>query len=136
VKHDEIYFEGAPEHLMIILQQMINIEWWRNTDLSVNGHVSDAEQWVVQSIEKNQTEELTIEQAQDLALYINRFFKHTKDSQGKKQKIYPIPRFVNDNLARFISPNIVNNPTPPPKKNDKTNNVISMVDYLKNKALK
>jgi len=136
IKHGEISFEERPKHFMTITQQMINIEWWRNTDLSVNGHVSDAEQWIVQTIENNQTEALTIEQAQDLAFYINSFFKRAKDSQGKKQKFYPVPRFVDDNLARFISPNIMNNTTPPPKKTDRTSNVISMTDYLKSKALK
>ena len=101
VKHGEIGRDQIPVIFSKFRQKVVNIQWWRNTDLSVNGHVSDAEQWVKQTVNDRRIDALSEDEAFDLAMYINQFFKRAKDSQGKKQRFYPVPRFVEDGLHRF-----------------------------------
>ncbi len=103
VKYGEIGRDQIPIVFSQFHQKMVDIQWWRNTDLSVNGHVSDAEQWVKQTIEGQRIESLSEDEAVDLAMHINQFFKRAKDRQGKKQRFYPVPRFVEDGLYRFAS---------------------------------
>ena len=102
VQHGEIPREQASFVFSHIYQQMNNIEWWRNTDLSVNGHVSDAEQWVTQTIADRGIDALSDEDAFDLAYHINSFYKRAKDKNGKKRQFYPVPNFVEDGLSRFM----------------------------------
>lgn len=103
VEHGEIDRDQGAEFFSQCKQKMVNIGWWRNTDLSVNGHVSDAEQWVKQTIDDRHVDALSVEEAFDLAMHINQFFKNAKDKQGRKQRFYPIPRFIEDGLFRFFS---------------------------------
>jgi hypothetical protein len=103
VKQGEISRDQIPVVFSKFQQKMVDIQWWRNTDLSVNGHVSDAEQWVKETVDDKGIGTLSEEGALDLAMHINQFFKRAKDKQGKKQRFYPIPRFVEDGLHRFAS---------------------------------
>lgn len=102
IKHGAVARADSLRVFDHIYHQLLNIEWWRNTDLSVNGHVSDAEQWVTQTIADRGMDALSEEEALDLAYHINSFFKRAKNSQGKKQQFYPIPRFVDYGLVRFM----------------------------------
>ena len=134
VQYGEILREFASLAAGHIYQQMESVEWWRNVDLSVNGHVSDAEQWVVQTIADRNIEALSDEDACDLAYHINSFHKRAKDKNGKKRQFYPVPHFVDDGLSRFLSAWLDNGHFPDPYqsvKNESTmnNNVVSMAEY-------
>lgn len=138
-QHGEIPRELTPLAFNHIYEQMDNIEWWCNTDLSVNGHVSDAEQWVVQTIDDRDIEALSDEDAFDLAYHINSFHKRAKDKNGKKRQFYPVPHFVEDSLSRFMSGWIDNGDFPDPYQPINTklamkNNVVSMADYRARKV--
>ncbi|MBE0438567.1 MAG: amino acid adenylation [Gammaproteobacteria bacterium] len=83
-------------------QRTQNSEWVRNTDLSVNGHVSDAEQWVKQTLSGRGLDALDDDLAIELAWHINTQEKQAKDSQGNKRRFYPPALFLEDGLARFL----------------------------------
>jgi hypothetical protein len=78
-------------------------EWFKNTDLSVNGHVSDTEQWIVQSYEQYGYQQFDEDEAFGLGYHINQMFKKSKTPNGKKEKFYPLARFVDDSLYRFAN---------------------------------
>jgi hypothetical protein len=82
-------------------QGLNDICWYRNTDLSINGHVADAEQWVKQTLNDQGKSELDDDLVFDLARHINSMFKRAPANLGKKVKFYPVPRFINDGLFRF-----------------------------------
>jgi len=84
-------------------QVLSSVKWWRNTDLSINGHVADADQWVKQTINDHNVDALSEDDAEGLARHINQFSKSAKDENGKKQRFYPVPRFLEDGLYRFAS---------------------------------
>ncbi|KXJ48371.1 MAG: hypothetical protein AXW16_06600 [Cycloclasticus sp. Phe_18] len=139
VRHGDIDRDQVPAIFSQCQQKMVNIKWCRNTDLSVNGHVSDAEQWVKQTIDERRVDALSVDEAFDLAMHINQFFKNAKDEQGKKQRFYPIPRFVEDGLYRFASalldkdvrtsPYLANGPSVIGQ-----DNVVSLADYRVRRA--
>ena len=68
-------------------------DWVKNTDLSVNGHVSDTEQWVVQSFEQYGIKHFDEKEAFGLGLHINKMFKKAKSPLGIKERFYPVARF-------------------------------------------
>lgn len=78
-----------------------NFEWFKNTDLSVNGHVSDTEQWVIQSYEQYGYQQISEEAAFALGYHINQMYKNARRTDGVKEKFYPLARFVDDGLYRF-----------------------------------
>lgn len=110
-------------------------QWFRNTDMSVQGHVSDAGQWVTDTLSEYGDEYLTVDNALGLGFHINEQFKRAKDSAGKKVRFYPIERLVADGLERFWSGSVETRGTGEAVKPiDSTGVVISMADYLKSKA--
>jgi len=84
-------------------QVLSRVKWWRNTDLSINGHVADADQWVKQTINDRNVNALSEDDAEGIASNINQFSKSAKDEKGRKQRFYPVPRFLEDGLYRFTS---------------------------------
>ncbi|MAN52541.1 MULTISPECIES: UPF0149 family protein [unclassified Marinimicrobium] len=75
----------------------------RNTDPSVNGHVTEAEQWVRETLAHEQLAQLDPEQAFALGRYISDLPKTAKTPEGKKERFDPVPRFMDDGLYRFGS---------------------------------
>jgi len=139
VQHGELPRELAPLAFSHIIDQMDNVAWWRNTDLSVNGHVGDAGQWVTQTIADRNIDALSDDDALDLAYYINSFHKRAKDDNGKKRQFYPVPNFVEDGLSRFMSGWLDSGDIPDPyqmvnSKSAVKNNVVSMADYRAGKV--
>ncbi len=67
----------------------INFEphWVKNTDLRVNGHVSDAGLWVTQTLADRRQAELSPELALELAVYLNSQPKRVNKS---KNKVIPV----------------------------------------------
>lgn len=57
--------------------------WVKNTDRSVNGHITDAGLWVTQTLANQKQQQLSPEQALDLAIYLNTQPKRVnKDRSG------------------------------------------------------
>ena len=139
VQHGEISREEEALVFEHIVTQVDNVEWWRNTDLSVNGHVSDAEHWVVQTIADHNIDGLSDEAAFDLAYHINSFSKRAKDQNGKKRQFYPVPHFVDDGLFRFMPDWFGEDFLPAPYSPSKSklpvkSNVVSLSDYRDGKV--
>ncbi len=92
--------------LPALLQQFIECEkslvWYRNTDMSVNGHVADAEQWVSQMLAEHSLQRLGEEDAFGLGDHINKLRKRAKKGQGGGS-FYPVARFLDDGLFRFAN---------------------------------
>jgi len=108
-------------------------QWFRNTDMSVQGHVSDAGQWVTDTLREHNDQSLTLDNALGLGFHINEQSKRAKDSAGKKTRFYPIERLVDDGLDRFWSEShkVGKNEVVVPI--DSAGVVVSMADYLKSK---
>ena len=80
------------------------IRFVRNTDLSVNGHVADAEQWLSQSYEHYGVTQLDESEEIGLGMHrINCVHKKAKAYPGAKQmeRFIPMSRMVDDWLFRF-----------------------------------
>ena len=69
--------------------------WVKNTDLSINGHISDAALWVTQTLQEEGLYELPKELAIELAIYLNTQPKRiTNKTTGRKEKFIPIERLL------------------------------------------
>jgi len=66
-----------------------DISWAKNTDLSINGHITDAALWVTQTLKEQSLDTMPLELAEDLAVYLNGQVKRIKQ---RKEKFVPIDR--------------------------------------------
>ena len=75
----------------------------RNTDLSINGHVSDAQQWLLQSYEHYGIDVLDNSNEFGLGRQINQLRKKAKPFPGarRQESFLPMSRMVDDWLYRF-----------------------------------
>ncbi|EOW9273278.1 amino acid adenylation [Vibrio cholerae] len=80
-----------------ILSQLNDIEfaphWIKNTDLSINGHIADAAQCVMQTLEDRNLERLSQPLAFEISSYINTQTKSFTVS-NKKQRFIPIKQLL------------------------------------------
>ena len=122
----------SESHLPQVAQQFMRMPkdycWYKNTDMSVNGHVSDAEQWVRDAFEQFGLENLNDDTAFGVGLHINERWKRAKIA-GQKQQFFPIPRFIDDALSRFATVHEVK--TRQQKSSINDSNVVSLNDYRK-----
>ncbi|MFK5949945.1 MAG: hypothetical protein QM500_14370 [Methylococcales bacterium] len=77
--------------------------WFKNTDLSVNGHVADTEQWIRSGSVLHRINYLGETEAFELAFQINKNRKKVKISTQKKlhERFVPVARLLDDALFRF-----------------------------------
>jgi len=68
-------------------QLNFDVSWVKNTDLSINGHISDAGVWVTQTLEQSRREQLSPEVALELAIYLN---GQPKRINKGKDKVIPV----------------------------------------------
>lgn len=68
-------------------QLNFDVAWVKNTDLSINGHISDAGLWVTQTLEQSRREQLSPEVALELAIYLN---GQPKRINKGKDKMIPV----------------------------------------------
>lgn len=68
-------------------QLNFDVAWVKNTDLSINGHISDAGLWVTQTLEQSRREKLSPEVALELAIYLN---CQPKRINKGKDKVIPV----------------------------------------------
>lgn len=89
----------------LVIEKFLDLDkpmkWVRNTDLSVQGHASDAGRWVEETLNKEGKKFLDDESAIGLGLHINQFRKKAKGPNGKKETFYPMERMLEDALYRF-----------------------------------
>ncbi|WP_181902236.1 amino acid adenylation [Thalassotalea euphylliae] len=72
-----------------------DILWVKNTDLSINGHISDAGLWVEQMIREQKVRSLSPAQLAELAIYLNTSVKRaTNKTTGRKDRFIPIERLL------------------------------------------
>jgi len=74
--------------------------WFKNTDLSVNGHVSDTESWIRQSNGRNDVTAYNDDEAYGLSMHINEMHKRIA-SEGRNKRFIPVARLLDDALFRF-----------------------------------
>lgn len=74
--------------------------WFKNTDLSVNGHVSDAESWIRQSSDNNDVTAYSDDEAYGLSMHINEMRKRIA-KEGRNSRFVPVERLLEDALFRF-----------------------------------
>ena len=110
--------------LLSNLEQLhFDVHWVKNTDLSINGHITDAAQWVTHTFKQQKINALSFTLSQDLAMYINEQDKFIKQ---RKEKFVPIERFL-DYCQR-----ITDNPTEEHKTETAfPKNIVSLSDYKK-----
>ncbi len=65
----------------------------KNTDLSINGHIADAAQWVTQTLDDRNIERLNLPLAFEISNYINCQTKSIKVN-NKKHRFIPIERLL------------------------------------------
>ena len=72
-----------------------SVEWVKNTDLSINGHISDAGLWVEQILIEQGASELSAQQATELAIYLNTSVKRITNKETKrKEKAIPVEKLL------------------------------------------
>jgi hypothetical protein len=66
-------------------------EWVKNTDLSINGHISDAGLWVTDTLSDRNLSQLTPDLAVDISSYLN---TQTRRIKQRKEKFVPVERLL------------------------------------------
>jgi hypothetical protein len=132
VKHGELERSAIPRVFTQFHEVASKVGWVRNMDLSVQGHISDAEQWVKDTLVDRGLDALDEELAFDIAWHVNSLEKRAKDKRGNKRTFYPVPLFVEDGLFRFASSLVHrdDNSSPYAIETIKTDNVVSIMPYL------
>ncbi|EDM67421.1 hypothetical protein PE36_17205 [Moritella sp. PE36] len=74
--------------------------WFKNTDLSVNRHVSDTESWIRQSGDNNDVTAYNDDEAYGLSMHINEIRKRIA-KEGRNGRFVPVVRMLEDTLFRF-----------------------------------
>lgn len=78
-------------------QRIIKIEavhWRTNTDLSINGHIADAEQWLRQYLEDHGRDYLSEQHAQDLGWHLNQQHRRAPKGQDASGSFIPYQRLL------------------------------------------
>ena len=78
-------------------------QWVKNTDLSVNGHVSDAGIWVTQTLAGRCKDELSPELALELAVYLNTQPKRVNKTKGKVVPVLALLDYCKTLISGFAS---------------------------------
>ncbi|QBZ83701.1 amino acid adenylation [Hydrogenovibrio crunogenus] len=123
-------------------QRLEGFEWVRNTDMSVNGHVADAEQWLSQ--EYREAGSLIKTDLAGLQLHLNTLPKRIKisDQPKRHKKVIPDLDFIDYWARQFSEPfsegisNTLNDiPVPEAGSPADASNVIFMKTFKQRKSL-
>lgn len=110
-------------------------QWVSNTDLSIQGHISDAASWLMDTLEQEGLDFLDDNHCYALGMHINQLKK--KIGGRSTQSFLPVVRLMEDTLYRFGDglsereyPNtkVGNFPCPYPAP-PKADNVVQLADY-------
>ncbi|NMP16113.1 amino acid adenylation [Thalassotalea sp. Y01] len=67
------------------------IQWRKNTDLSINGHITDAALWVTDTLRDRGLDVLPYELSEELSMYLN---SQVKRSNQRRETFVPLERFL------------------------------------------
>lgn len=81
-------------------EESMVFSWFKNTDLSVSGHVSDTESWIRQNCKDNDVTAFNDDEAYGLSMHINEMRKRIA-REGRNKRFIPVARMVDDALFRF-----------------------------------
>jgi len=103
-----------------------DISWTRNTDLSINGHITDAALWITQTLADRGLGALPHSLAADLASYLNVQVKRIKQ---RKEKFIPLERLFEycQNMTLPVDDKIQESKRAKPI----PDNVVRFSDYVK-----
>ncbi|MGJ8691445.1 MAG: amino acid adenylation [Thalassotalea sp.] len=102
-----------------------DISWAKNTDLSINGHITDAGIWITQTLREERLDAMPLALAEDLAMYLNSQVKRIKQ---RKEKFIPIERLFE--YCQMITQDNDNKQELEPT-DDLPSNVVRFSDYKK-----
>ncbi|MFD1006788.1 MULTISPECIES: hypothetical protein [Oceanisphaera] len=114
--------------------QHCHTHWVNNYDASINGHITDARAWFMQTLEQEGLAYLEEEHCYSLAMHINQLYKKIGTS---KARFRPMVRLLDDTLFRFGS-GLAATEYPQTKVGDfpcpyadmpRVNNVVQLADY-------
>ena len=129
----EVYQLIPRSDIAVLLSELSKIEftphWVKNTDLSINGHISDAALWVAQTLQEEGLYDLPKYLAIELAIYLNTQPKRISNkTTGRKEKFIPIERLLTYCQALISSEKLVDESSNEIIDNS---NVINFSDYKK-----
>ena len=129
----EVYQLVPRSDIAVLLSELSKIEftphWVKNTDLSINGHISDAALWVAQTLQEEGLYDLPKYLAIELAIYLNTQPKRISNkTTGRKEKFIPIERLLTYCQALISSEKLVDESSNEIIDNS---NVINFSDYKK-----
>lgn len=73
--------------------------WVKNTDRSVNGHITDASLWVTQTLANQKQQQLSAELALDLAIYLNTQPKRANKDRSRFIPVEALLRYCQSLIA-------------------------------------
>lgn len=107
-----------------------SFQWIKNTDLSINGHVADANHWLRDILEQEGATQLSDELAYLLGRHINQQFKRAKAKAGGKQRFYPVERLIEHGFKCFVGERSnLQIEVPSPAHQKLPDNVVSMAEF-------
>uniref|UniRef100_UPI0040489474 hypothetical protein n=1 Tax=Rheinheimera sp. TaxID=1869214 RepID=UPI0040489474 len=99
-RKDEINFDFVLGKITSYLVEMsFSRPWGKNTDLRVNGHVSDAGLWVTQTLADRRKDTLSPELELELAIYLNTQPKRVNKSKNKVIPVQALIEYCNSLLG-------------------------------------
>lgn len=103
-----------------------DVSWVKNTDLSINGHISDAGLWVTQTLEQSRREQLSPEIALELAIYLN---GQPKRINKGKDKVIPVKSLLAYCQVLLVEPAMLQYSDAEPKESNPPSNVVYLNAY-------
>lgn len=115
-----------------ILGSVNDMQWFHNTDLSVNGHVKDTEEWLYAFQDHYNKKEINAADVAELEDHVNDMVKKVKNGKSKDSFI-PVPQFIDDAIERFdiFGRQAGESDANQLKTGELPDNVVSMADYRK-----
>tara|TARA_B110000211_G_C14076197_1_gene552189 strand:- start:1280 stop:1951 length:672 start_codon:yes stop_codon:yes gene_type:complete len=120
----------ANSDAMLLLSKLtdlpFDIQWVKNTDLSISGHITDAALWVTQTLEQQRSAAMSPNLANNLAMNLNQQVKRVKKRQ---EKFIPINRLFN--YCQQITNDMFEAKSVEPVAEKFSGNVVKLSDYRK-----
>jgi hypothetical protein len=110
-------------------QLNFEVTWVKNTDLSINGHISDAGLWVTQALEQSRREQLSPDVALELAIYLN---GQPKRINKGRDKVIPVESLLAYCQSLLTAKQIVQHSEADQKEANLPVNVINLNAYKGN----
>ncbi len=107
-------------------QLNFDVVWVKNTDRSINGHISDAWLWVTQTLERSRRDQLSPEVALELAIYLN---GQPKRINKGKDKVMPVESLLAYCQALLVDSAMPMHSNADLNESNSSSNVVYLNDY-------